>query len=381
MSISLKLEDYLEMIEHLPSELRDRFTDIREMDLSVQNRVDTLEDRQKIFFQNCGKKSTKPEDKIAEFDKIKEEYKKVIEEGNDKVQIAEECYSLVDRYLRKLDEELHKFKMELEADNRGITEILEKHSLEMDTVPQMANLKENRLLKKSKKSSIGGGFSNSYTKSSSFPMNDMLSSGIDSSGGAYGSNSSYSLHHIGAGGNAIAAAASQAIAATQQLTGRRTSSLKASFEAINMGVQTHEFSIGRELAGAAQTAIASTSFSASPDVMGGGPSAPKKKKSKSTEQVLDVVTGGLLDDTSFLEPGSSDLLGGDLKDQEWSYDPSEPRYCICNQVSYGDMVACDNDDCPYEWFHYPCVGISAPPKGKWYCPTCQTNMVRRKGRK
>jgi len=147
-----------------------------------------------------------------------------------------------------------------------------------------------------------------------------------------------------------------------------------------MGVQTHEFSIGRELAGAAQTAIASTSFSASPDVVG-GPSAPKKKKSKSTEQVLDVVTGGLLDDTSFLEPGSSDLLGGDLKDQEWSYDPSEPRYCICNQVSYGDMVACDNDDCPYEWFHYPCVGISAPPKGKWYCPTCQTNMVRRKGRK
>ena len=82
--------------------------------------------------------------------------------------------------------------------------------------------------------------------------------------------------------------------------------------------------IGRELAGAAQTAIASTSFSASPDVVG-GPSAPKKKKSKSTEQVLDVVTGGLLDDTSFLEPGSSDLLGGDLKDQEWSYDPSEPR--------------------------------------------------------
>jgi inhibitor of growth protein 3 len=26
------------------------------------------------------------------------------------------------------------------------------------------------------------------------------------------------------------------------------------------------------------------------------------------------------------------------------------------------MVACDNEDCPYEWFHYPCGGVTAPPK-------------------
>merc|ERR1712012_70299 len=61
-------------------------------------------------------------------------------------------------------------------------------------------------------------------------------------------------------------------------------------------------------------------------------------------------------------------------------DPNEPRYCICNQVSYGDMVACDNADCPYEWFHYPCVGVTAPPKGKWYCQPCLASM-RRRGRK
>lgn len=35
-------------------------------------------------------------------------------------------HDLVDRYQRRLDHELHKFKMELEADNRGITEVLEK---------------------------------------------------------------------------------------------------------------------------------------------------------------------------------------------------------------------------------------------------------------
>ena len=80
------------------------------------------------------------------------------------------------------------------------------------------------------------------------------------SGGQGGGPSTLSLQHIGVGGNAIAAAASQAIAATQQLSGRRSSSLKASYEAINLGVQANEFSIGRELAGAAQAAIASTSF-------------------------------------------------------------------------------------------------------------------------
>ena len=155
--------------------------------------------------------------------------------------------------------------------------------------------------------------------------------------GSASSSSSYPLQQaLGPGGNAIAQAASQAIAATQALTGRRTSSLKASFEAIHMGVQSHEFSVGRELAGAAQSAIAGTSFA--PD----GP-PPKRKKSRSTEQVLDVVTGGagFLDD-SLMEPDLN--ISADLRDQDWNFDPNEPRYCICNQVSYGDMVACDNED-------------------------------------
>ena len=48
---------------------------------------------------------------------------------DEKVQQANQMYDLVDRYLRRLDQELHKFKMELEADNRGITEVLEKRKI------------------------------------------------------------------------------------------------------------------------------------------------------------------------------------------------------------------------------------------------------------
>ncbi|KAK9664673.1 hypothetical protein RND81_14G060500 [Saponaria officinalis] len=56
-------------------------------------------------------------------------------------------------------------------------------------------------------------------------------------------------------------------------------------------------------------------------------------------------------------------------------DPNEPIYCICHQVHFGDMIACDNEKCKEgEWFHYACVGLTPETRfeGKWYCPTCRT---------
>lgn len=40
-----------------------------------------------------------------------------------------------------------------------------------------------------------------------------------------------------------------------------------------------------------------------------------------------------------------------------SLDPNEPKYCLCKRVSYGEMVACENEDCEVEWFHFVCVGL------------------------
>ncbi len=51
-------------------------------------------------------------------------------------------------------------------------------------------------------------------------------------------------------------------------------------------------------------------------------------------------------------------------------DPAEPRYCYCDQVSFDEMVACDNEDCKIEWFHYVCVGLTRQPKKEWYCRFC-----------
>ena len=246
----------------------------------------------------------------------------------------------------------------------------------------------------------------------------------------------------------------QAIAATQQLQqGRRTASLKASYDAITHGVHPTEFSIGSELANAAQTALAasalpqdqhsSSSGSSSGGIVAvataavlhatatasaasgnainvsgitgasgtssglsssnktssiGTISANKRQKKKhlntngantanansnSSTSSSSAAAPSTLIDSGILPASSSTAAEESLADPaslespDWTYDPNEPRYCVCNQVSYGDMVACDNPRCPVEWFHYPCVGINAPPKGKWYCPQCSASMNRR----
>ncbi|KKA26118.1 hypothetical protein TD95_004699 [Thielaviopsis punctulata] len=62
----------------------------------------------------------------------------------------------------------------------------------------------------------------------------------------------------------------------------------------------------------------------------------------------------------------------DVDEEMGDYDESgdNKKYCLCQKVSFGDMVACDNDDCPYEWFHWSCVGLESEPNGTWYCPVC-----------
>lgn len=57
---------------------------------------------------------------------------------------------------------------------------------------------------------------------------------------------------------------------------------------------------------------------------------------------------------------------------------SEPVYCVCKRIAFGDMVACDNDECPIEWFHYTCVSLTKKPKNSWLCPSCSSTKKFKK---
>jgi hypothetical protein len=81
------------------------------------------------------------------------------------------------------------------------------------------------------------------------------------------------------------------------------------------------------------------------------PGPPAKQRASSTTKVRTI---------------DDNMIGND-----------EPVYCICRQVSFGEMIACDNADCPIEWFHFQCVGLEESPNRTWFCPDCRAK--RRQG--
>ncbi|KAK2096503.1 Inhibitor of growth protein 3, partial [Saguinus oedipus] len=189
----------------------------------------------------------------------------------------------VDRHLRKLDQELAKFKMELEADNAGITEILERRSLELDTPSQPVNnhhAHSHTPVEKRKYNPTSHHTTTDHIPEKKFKSEALLSTltsdaskentlGCRNNNSTASSNSNYNVNSSqplpsynigslpsGTGAGAITMAAAQAVQATAQMKeGRRTSSLKASYEAF----KNNDFQLGKEFSVARETAVYSSS--------------------------------------------------------------------------------------------------------------------------
>lgn len=62
-----------------------------------------------------------------------------------------------------------------------------------------------------------------------------------------------------------------------------------------------------------------------------------KKLVLSLQKVVEVEASNVVE--GHFTPHPSDVL-------DMPVDPNEPTYCLCHQVSYGEMIGCDNNDCP-----------------------------------
>ncbi|VDO56791.1 unnamed protein product [Onchocerca flexuosa] len=120
----LYLEDFLELLDQLPGELRDRSTEVRMLDLQAQQLHERANKERDEFFATGG---TLPHDvKVKRYNEILELYAQAKALSDEKVAILDVCHSLLLKYSQKLNKEILHFKLELEADNPGITEQIER---------------------------------------------------------------------------------------------------------------------------------------------------------------------------------------------------------------------------------------------------------------
>ena len=55
---------------------------------------------------------------------------------------------------------------------------------------------------------------------------------------------------------------------------------------------------------------------------------------------------------------------------ETEAEEDDVSWCYCKTNKGGNMIRCDNESCPIQWFHQECVQMSSVPDDKWLCPLC-----------
>ncbi|CAD0023056.1 unnamed protein product, partial [Aureobasidium pullulans] len=87
-----------------------------------------------------------------------------------------------------------------------------------------------------------------------------------------------------------------------------------------------------------------------------------RRKSGSGAHILKQIA-------SFNRSPDADRRRDDSKGSDMSEDDGHGR----------SMIACDNDDCPMEWFHLGCTGLRAVPGDnvKWFCDVCKEPKGRK----
>ncbi|KAL2433987.1 hypothetical protein ABEF95_013560 [Exophiala dermatitidis] len=104
------------------------------------------------------------------------------------------------------------------------------------------------------------------------------------------------------------------------------------------------------------------SQSGTPSERGGVPSGDDNNNNSNGNSISNTTNNGAR--------GDEEEADGAEEDEE--------RYCYCQGVSYGEMVACDKEDCPRQWFHLECIGLKSVPKSaKWYCDECKEALAKK----
>lgn len=100
---------------------------------------------------------------------------------------------------------------------------------------------------------------------------------------------------------------------------------------------------------------------------GAGHASSMASRNRKANALLGTSTRGKTKNSGLTSDANTD----DALFDEFPIDPNEPTYCLCNRVSFGEMVACDNDD-----VRGPSVFLAGGAYlSLCVCPPCFANRV------
>lgn len=338
----------------------------------------------------------KPEQRQCDYESILKEYERVIQYAEGKIEIANEMQDIIRKLAQRLDTELEKFKLELEADHAGITEELEKRSLELDVESRLDDSKLDGVFSASSKpSTVTDRRRSEYRnrqKHRHHPYQNNHDNGyhgrakLSSYHNGERNSSPYQQHYQNRNGgktlqNGDSGRQTTSVSPTQSDAGYSYASAPPSVASDSNGTESGHYENNLKLGTNSSFKSSSPSYKKRMQTIDSNTSLNNHNHHQHSALSAALSSSGpQLNSSSPLPlpyswyPWCGSLANNSSQGNTPLYHRDETKYCICRQISYGEMVACDNTECEIEWFHYDCVGITQPPKGKWFCPDCSRKM-------
>ncbi|CAI4231694.1 unnamed protein product [Auanema sp. JU1783] len=381
----LFLDDFLEMLDELPSELKERCAELRSLDEVVQTGLEKNDQAILEYFNEAERMSET--EKQERYQQLKTEYQRLRTLAEDKVAIAERMQELVEKYVQHLEKEKTHFKYELEADNPGVTENIETRF--STYVQSVISMRKERKRKHNNNGQNGSSqlYQDMLSKPRKMSSDDfLLSSAVQSDLGLVDDDLfplSLSSHHNNSHAisnrmkkdrddhqpkkrPSISHSLKNSASVSSSLTGLGGMSPAVSEKSWSGSVAADDHSPNSSFLGA--------SFGLStPALSFVGAESRHGRPRKLTSRVQEMFTEAVQRQRRHHSNSHQVELDGDLEENSDSDDNCR-SWCFCGSPSYGQMVACDNKQCRYQWFHYGCVGVESIPKGKWYCPDCSSRL-------
>ncbi|XP_060647944.1 inhibitor of growth protein 2 [Drosophila nasuta] len=376
------VDNYLDSVENLPDDVQRQLSRIRDIDVQYRGLIRDVDHYYDLYVSQ--QNSTDTNRRSRSISRMHQSLIQAQELGDEKMQIVNHLQEIIDSKVRQLDTDQQNLDLKDERDPYMLLDDGPPSKLQRLQSPMcdQGNSAANSGLNSSGLGNSGG---NSLGKDhyGAVPFGGV---GVASASGVMSGNGGNSTptydrsgQHLGNGGNSLngnycGGGGNDLQRSGSKRSRRRNESLVNNGSSTEMGGNEstsaneagssgngHSSDRKGSISGVGQrkSHVQMSSGGIAGGAAGGagnaGGSSSKKKKRKVRGGGASNTTANAREETPPPEP----------------IDPDEPTYCVCNQISFGEMILCDNDLCPIEWFHFSCVSLVLKPKGKWFCPNCR----------